>query len=133
MIWKRYKNELIVVLSILLLLMGLTYKNTQYSSSVENHRDTKYAAREFKELISLKKKWADKKMSKKVEKLKKFAAPGKVKWNKKGKKLSVSYKDLNSKELNKILTTILNLAIQIEKLDIKNNITSYDLELKCKW
>ena len=105
----------------------------QSSSSVENQKETKYAAREFKELISLKKRWADKKMSKKADKLQKFTTAEKIKWNKKGKKLSVSYKGLTSKELNKILTTILNIAVQIEKLDIKNNLTSYDLELKCKW
>lgn len=133
MIWKRYKNEIIVALSILLLISGLTYKNVQSSSSVENQKETKYAAREFKELISLKKRWADKKMSKKVDKLQKFTVPQNMKWNKKGKKLSVSYTGLTSKELNKVLTTILNLAVQIEKLNIKNNLTSYDLELKCKW
>ncbi|SFZ97359.1 hypothetical protein MNB_SV-5-288 [hydrothermal vent metagenome] len=133
MILKRYKNEIIVLFSIILLISGHLYKSAQSEASVENQRNTKYAAREFKELISLKKRWADKTMSKKVEKLKRYASPEKVNWKKKGKKLSVTYKNLTAKELNKVLTTILNLAIQIEKLKIKNNQTSYNLELKCKW
>lgn len=133
MISKRYKNEIIVALSILLLLSGLAYKHIKSTSSVENQLNTKYAAREFKELIALKNRWSDKKMSKKIDKLRKLAPVQKVKWNKKGKKLDVSYKELTSKELNKIVTSILNMAIQIDQLNIKNNISSYDLELKCKW
>jgi hypothetical protein len=133
MIWKKYKNEIIVAFSILFILSGYAYKSMASSASVENKKETKYATHEFRELIALKKRWADKKMSKKVDRLKKFVPAQKMKWNKKGKKLTVAYKGLTAKELNKILTSILNLAIQIDKLDIKNNATSYDLELKCKW
>ena len=133
MIWKRYRNELIVALSLLLLLSALGYKRMAVSSSIENKTDTKYAVREFQELISLKKRWADKALSKKVDKLQKLVPDSKVKWQKKGKKLSVSYKDLTSKELNKVITTILNIAVQIELLEIKNNNSSYDVEFKCKW
>ena len=133
MIWKRYRNELIVALSLLLLLSALGYKRMAVSSSVENKTNTKYAVREFQELISLKKRWADKGISKKVDKLQKVVPQTKVKWKKKGKKLTASYKSLTSKELNKVITTILNLAIQIEILEIKNNNSSYDVEFKCKW
>ena len=133
MIWKRYRNELIVILSLLLLLAALGYKRMAVSSSVENETNTKYAVREFQELISLKKRWADKQISKKVDKLQKVIPQTKVKWQKKGKKLTASYKSLTSKELNKVITTILNIAVQIEFLEIKNNNSSYDVEFKCKW
>lgn len=133
MIWKRYRNELIVTLSLLLLLAALGYKRMAVSSSVENETNTKYVVREFQELISLKKRWADKQISKKVDKLQKVIPQTKVKWQKKGKKLTASYKSLTSKELNKVITTILNIAVQIEFLEIKNNNSSYDVEFKCKW
>jgi len=133
MIWKRYRNELIVALSLLLLLSAIGYKRMAVSSSVENKSNTKYAVREFQELISLKKRWADKKISKKVDKLQKLLPDTKVKWKKKGKKLSASYKGLTSKELNKVITGILNIAVQIELLEIRNNNSSYDVEFKCKW
>jgi len=35
--------------------------------------------------------------------------------------------------LNKVVTTILNLAIQIQGLEVKENHSSYDVEFKCKW
>ena len=133
MIWRRYRNELIVVLSLLLFLSAIGYKSTAVSSSIESKNTTKYAVREFQELISLKKRWADKQISKKVDKLQKLLPDTKVKWHKKAKKLSVSYKKLTSKELNKVITAILNIAVQIDILEIKNNNSSYDMEFKCKW
>jgi len=134
MIWrKRYQNELIVALTLLLLIMSLVYKNVQLSSSTENFILSRKEVSEFKELVVLKKRWLDKRTSKKLEKLKGLVPPSKLTWQKKGKKLSASFHALNSHELNKVVTKILNIAVQIQLLEIKNNHGSYTVELKCKW
>ena len=133
MIWKRYQNELIVAVSVILLLSALVYKNVQVSSSIENMTSTKYAVREFKEIIAHKKRWADKKIHKKIDKLQSIVPVSKLTWNKKGKKLSAKFESLTSKELNKVITSILNLAIQIQSLEVKTNQKNYDVEFKCKW
>ena len=131
--WKLYKNELIVVASLLLMLYALLYKNNQISSHAQEMLSTKHTVREFRELIALKKTWADKKVSKKVNKLEKIVPSSKVKWSKKGKKLTASYKDLDPKELNKLIINILSMAVQIQELKINRNDSSYDVEFKCKW
>jgi len=133
MIWKRYQNELIVIVSLLLLAASLLYKNARYASSIENQTSTKYAVREFKEIIAHKKRWADRNIVKKLDKLQRVVPASKVSWKKKGKKLSASFRGLSSKELNRVVTTILNLAIQIEFLEIKDVQSAYDMEFKCKW
>jgi len=133
MIWKRYQNELIVGLTLLLLLTAVAYKNIQTSSRVKIANSIQASVSEFQEIVTLKKRWSDKRTSKKVDKLQTLAPASKVHWQKKGKKLSVNYKGLNAKELNKVVTTILNLAVQIDKLEIVNQNGNYDLELKCKW
>ena len=133
MIWNRYRNELIVVVTLLLFLFSIAYKNTKVSNSIENKSSTKSEVREFKEIISYKKRWANKDIGKKVDKLKQMVPNDKVKWTKKGKKLTASFKGLTSKELNKVITTILSLAVQIELLEIKNKESNYDVEFKCKW
>jgi len=133
MIWKRYQNELIVLFSIVLLLSGLLYKNKQNADSVENRTVTKYAVREFKQIIAHKKQWADKSIAKKLDKLKSVVPASKLTWHKKAKTLNAQFKGLNSQELNKVVTTILNLAIQIQGLEVKENHSSYDVEFKCKW
>jgi hypothetical protein len=133
MIWKRYQNELMVAVALLLLIVALIYKNVQVSSSTESLALSKQEVREFKELVILKKRWLDKKTSKKLDKLQKLVPSSKVKWQKKGKKLTASFRGLSSQELNKVITMILNLAVQIELLEIKNDQGSYNVEFKCKW
>jgi len=133
MIWKRYQNEFIVAVSLLLLISALVYKNVQVSSSMKNLTLSKQEVREFKELVVLKKRWLDKRTSKKLDKLQKLVPSSKIKWQKKGKKLTASFHDLGSKELNKVVTMILNIAVQIQLLEIKNDHGSYTVELKCKW
>jgi len=133
MIFKRYQNELIVAFSIVLLILALAYKGTAFSSSTESISMGKQEISEFKELLVFKKRWLDKKTSGRVDKLEKLVPASKVIWKKKGKKLTAKYKDLTPKELNKLITSILNMAVQIQALEISNNNGSYTVEFKCKW
>jgi len=131
--WKSYKNELIVAVSLLLMLSALLYKNNQISSRSQEMLSTKHSVREFRELIALQKTWANKNISKKVDKLEKIIPSSKVKWSKKGKKLTASYKNIDPKELNRLMTSILSMTVQIQELKINRNDSSYDVEFKCKW
>jgi hypothetical protein len=137
MILKRYQNEFIVAVSLLLLLIALVYKSVEVTSSAESISMGTEEVREFKELLALKKRWLNKKTSKTVDKLQKVAPASKLTWKKKGKKLTVIYKELSPKELDKVITTILNLSVQIQTLEIINtqpsSPSSYNVELKCKW
>jgi hypothetical protein len=137
MILKRYQKELIVALSLLLLLIALVYKSTAVNSNEKNISMGAAEVREFKELLSLKKRWLNKKTSKNVDKLQKLVPASKLTWKKKGKKLTVIYSEITPKELDKVVTTILNLSVQIQTLDIMNtresSPSSYNVELKCKW
>jgi len=130
---KRHQNELVVLLAFLLMFGAFLYKNGQISSQVEDAAATKQAVSDFKEIVALKKIWADKKTSKKVEKLKELIPASKVTWSKKSKKVTAVYEGLSSKELNKLITKILNLAVEIRQLDIEKTGSSYRVEFKCKW
>jgi hypothetical protein len=131
--WKTYKNELIVVGALLFMLIGFGYKQGQVSGQTANAGVAKTQLYELKEVIALQKVWADKKTSKKVEKLQTLVAPSKLKWQKKSKKVTASFTSLSANELNKVISKILNLAVQIQKLNIKKSGASYSVEFKCKW
>ena len=131
--WKQYQNELIVLASLLLLVMAIVFKNVRVSSAIESSHNISRSLNELKEIVDLKKRWADKTTNKKVDKLKSVVSSSKLKWIKKTKKLTAIYTNLNSKELNKVVTTLLNLTVQIDKLEIKQTGTTYGVELKCKW
>ena len=131
--WKRYQNELIVLIAFMFMFMGYVYKHTQISSQRESMTQSKVTLEEIKEVIALKKIWSDKKTTQKVNKLKTLIPENKMQWSKKSKKVTASYKGLSDKELNTLVTKILNLPIAIKKLHIKNVASSYDVEFKCQW
>ena len=72
-------------------------------------------------------------MTQKIVKLKMLIPASKVTWSRKNKKLTASYRGLTAKEINKLVMKILNLAVEIQKLQVKNTASSYDVEFKCKW
>lgn len=129
----HYRNELIVGFSFILILIAFFYKNTQVSSQAEQLFAMKQEVRDFKEIIAYKKIWGDKGLSKKIDKLQTVVPSSKVRWSKKGKKLTARYVGLTPKELNKIMTKLMSLAIQITELDIAKSGENYNMECKCKW
>ena len=130
---KLYKNEIIVVTAFFLMFSALFYKNSQISSQSQEMLSNKQTVKEFGEVVSLQKIWANKSISKKVDRLKKSVSSSKVTWKKKSKKLTARYKELDPKELNKVVTTILSMAVQIQELKIVRDHSTYNLEFKCKW
>ena len=128
---KAYKNELILGVAFLLLLISFAYKQGQISS--QSNTSAGNAVQELKEVISLQKIWGDKKMSTKIDKLKTIVSPSKVKWNKKSKKLTASFSTLTNQELNTLITKMMNIAVMIQKLEVKKLGTTYQVEFKCKW
>jgi len=133
MIAKRYQNELIVLIAFVLMLGSYLYKNVQISSQSQTSAKASSSVSELKEVIALQKIWSDKKTTKKVNKLQTIIPENKVKWSSKNKKVTASYKGLSSSELNNLVTKILNLPVEIQKLKIQKLASSYDVEFKCKW
>ncbi len=133
MIWIRYQNELIVLISFVLMLSGYLYKNAQISSQAEMMVHSSRSIGEVKEVVALQKIWSDKKITQKVDKLQEVIPSNKVKWDSKSKKVTATYKGLTTTELNTLVTKILNLPVEIQKLEIQKLANSYDMEFKCKW
>lgn len=131
--WKRYQNELMVLGALLFMFSMYLYKqNASASQSGDNNSVTQTIV-EIKEVVVLKKIWADKKISKKVEKLRTVVPSSKVKWSKKSRKVTALYKALKPSELNKLISKILNTPVVIDKLDIQKTGSSYSVEFKCRW
>lgn len=128
---KAYKNELIVGVALLLLLIAFAYKQGQVSGQTDV--STSSSLQELKEVIALKKVWGDKKTTKKVDNLKTIIAPSKVKWSRKGKKLTASFTNLGNQDFNRLIIKIMNLAVEIQTLEVKKLGASYHVEFKCKW
>jgi len=133
MLGTLYKNELIVLLSFLLLMGIVLYKQNVVSSEGSNTNDSAQLLQDVKESIALKALWGDKKITKKIETLKFGISPSQFSWSKKGKKLSATFTKISAQELNMLMKKLLNLAVEIQRLEINKLDSSYTVELKCKW
>lgn len=131
--WQSYKNELIVLGAFVLMLMAYGYKSTAINTQANVGTVIQDNITQVKEIISLKEIWVDKKLSKKLAKLQKYLPASKVKWHKKGKKIEASFKGLTAREVNKLITKIVNLPLVIRNLNIQKKALVYDVEFKCKW
>lgn len=133
MIWKRYQNEVIVFIALLLMLSGYLYKNTQITSQSESMAKASRSIGEIKEVIALQKIWSDQRITQKVNKLQGLISEDKVTWNSQNKKVAATYQGLTVSELNTLVTKILNVPVEIQKLNIQKMASTYNVEFKCKW
>jgi hypothetical protein len=129
----KYKYELIVLLSFMVMGGAWFYKHQQSLHFVSQKSELESSIYTLQEVIALKDIWGTKSISKQLDRVKGIVPKQKVKWSKKGKKLTASFHDLTPKELNKLLSKLFNVAVQIETLHIKRESSSYSMELKCKW
>ena len=112
--WKKYQNELIVVVSFLVMLGGYFYKMNIEKQEALTAVESKQTLADLKEVIALRKLWSDKRTSQRVEKLKAIVPLTKVKWSNKSKKLKASYKNLTAREINTLISKILTLPIEYQ-------------------
>ena len=104
---KRYINEIMVFVAFLLLLGAYTYKQYQIGQQKEQVTQVKRSLSELKEVVALKNIWGEK-VTNKVKLLKSAISISKVEWSQKQNKVTASYTNLSSNELNKLITKILN-------------------------
>ena len=134
MIWKRYRNEIIVLVAFVLMVSGYLYKSSSTDSLDRVKAEVALSVTKVGEIIALKKQWGNEKLTGSVNKMNLNIAPDKIKqFSIKSKKLQASYRGLSDKEMNGIILKLQNIAVQIIKLGVKRQGESYTMEIICKW
>lgn len=134
MIWKRYQNELIVVIALLLMVGAYLYKQNQVNQIDRVRGEVAISIGKVGEIIALKNQWGNPNLSKKVKKIKKGLDESSIKlFSVKSKKLTASFVGLDTKEMNGVITKLENIAVQIVKLKVTSRDKKYSMEIKCKW
>lgn len=131
--WQRYQNELIVLVAFLIMIGTYFYRYNNVNAQAQQANKVQQSINEVKEVVALKKTWADKKIPQKIDALKATIPAAKVKWTKQKQKVEAKYTGLSSNELNKLTTKILNLPVVIEQLNINKDKSLYNVEFSCKW
>jgi predicted component of type VI protein secretion system len=129
----QYKNEILLIVSILILTFAYLFKSHTIEELESNKANNIKSALEIKEAISLKNIWEPKDIVQKIDKLKRLVSSNQLEWRKSGKKLNIKFKNMETKEFNRVLNQILTTPIQIKEIKIEQNHQKYTMELKCKY
>jgi len=132
---QRYKNELIILIAFIFLLLAFTYKLSATTEVQNNRANIQKQIVEISTIIALKEQWSDKKLANKVKVLQSIVPTSKVaSFRKKSKKLVAAYQNLTGKELNKVTNKLINIPVQITTLKINQSAKNqYTMEFTCKW
>ena len=136
MLLKRFRNELIIIATLIFALTALSYKFSIQSSIQDKQQKLEKEIQAIEEVLELKKLWGNPKaVSKEADKFKTIVEEKKIKsFEKRSKKMVASYENLSVKELNSITRQLFKTPLQIIKLDIKESGKErYTMEFTCKW
>ncbi|MDM5272617.1 hypothetical protein PGH07_10585 [Sulfurovum sp. zt1-1] len=131
--FRRYQNELIAGISLMIMLGAFLFKQGQISGEEERMKTLQSSVSEMKEVVALKEIWDNTNLNKKVKELQTSVPPAKVKWQENNKKVIASYQGLSVDEFNNLMKKLLNLGVEIQLFDVKKQSALYDVELRCKW
>lgn len=132
---QRFRNELILLLTMLFALGTFFYKYSANDYVTENRNKIQKEITEITLINGLKKQWGNKQVGNKLNVLKTIVPASKVSsFSKKSKKLVASYKNLTGNELSKLSNKLINFPVQIVLLNITQSANKqYTMEFTCKW
>ena len=132
---QRYRNEIILFITALFAIFAFYYKLSANNYVNENKALIQKQISEIVEIESYKKQWKSKGIANKIKIFKTIVSASNVKlFSKKSSKVTVSYINLDTNELNKISNKLLNMPVQIIKLQIKESSKNkFTMEFTCKW
>ena len=132
---KRFKNELIILLASLFVLLSFGYKLSAKEHVAKEIIEIENSMTQIGKVSGLKQLWGDKGITKEAEKFKTVVAKSKIKsFEKRSKKMVAKYENLNVKELNSVMNRLLNTPFQISKLMVREQAKEqYRMEFTCKW
>jgi len=129
----RYRNEIIVAAALLFALGALGYKYTHREKVYDENLQMRQTLQQLQEATALKSRWSEKKTAQKLASLRQRFPASKVVWQKRGRKLNATFKELSAKEANMLITKLLNIAVQIVTLNVEKKQNNYTVEVVCKW
>ena len=134
--WRRYQNEIMIGLALLLLLGSVLFQMSMRSALETEGKELMEFVTKIEDIAIMKKLWKDdKNIRKKIKVIESSIGKSKVsKFQLDKKKAHIILENLNANELNEITgKKLASIAVQIVELSIQRENKNYRLELRCKW
>jgi len=131
---RKYQNELMVLIGVLLLLGGIGYQQGMIRRLDASLALSRSAAQEITETKTLQKVWGTKGIKGRIAALRRAVSPDKVKmFDQKKTKLNLHFADLTGAEINTVSTKIASLPVRIEEFAITRTGSQYEMRCTCAW
>jgi len=134
MIFKQYKNELLVILALVFAFATYGYKEGVAGSIADATSEAGDAYEEITMVIALKEQWGNPKLEAQMKQIKDSLEPNKIKtFEIKAKKLTATLVGLSHIQMNDLLKKLQKSAVAIMDLSIQRKDETYQMEFTCKW
>ena len=133
---RRYQNEGLILLALLLLAAALLYRNHQLSTLQKSSAEAAEITSKIEDIATMKKLWQNNsRVPQKLHEIKTYLPAIKIKtWEVEKRKAHLLFEGLNGNELNRITGKyIASIPVQITEMSIQRDGLYYRLELRCKW
>jgi len=133
--FNKYRNEVIIIASAILLLIALLYSSSTYALFASKGDEVSSILTKKKDISTMNKLWQDKKIPKKLKAIEEKVPESKVStFDIKRKSAHIVLDGLTGNELNDIVSKdIASIGIQIIDIAIDRDADKYKLEVNCKW
>ncbi len=130
----RFRNELILLVALLVMIAGIAYRYTLSSRLDATVRTSQQAAREVREIAILKQVWGTQGIQGKVAKLRELLPAARIKtFDQKKSELRAVFSGLNGAELNTIATALGESPLRIRTMSILRSGQTYTVRCRCTW
>jgi glutamate synthase domain-containing protein 3 len=131
---RKYQNELLIVLGLLVFLGGFLYQRGMARKLDASLERSRIAARQITEAKTLQKVWSTKGITKKVAALRTLLPAGKIRtFDQKKKKLTAEFTTLTAQELNLISTQLASMPLRIQAFAVTRSGNQYNMRCTCAW
>jgi len=127
-------QELAVLAALAFMLAAGIYKSYETRRLDKLQQQSQTAVQELQDTLALKALWDDKELRKKAEKLRTLLKEDQLtSFQLKQRSLELQAQKLSGRELNRLMSKLGSLPLQIQSLEISRSNDYYTLECKCKW
>ncbi|NKQ40581.1 MAG: hypothetical protein HF962_03325 [Sulfurovum sp.] len=133
---RRYQNEAMLLVALLLLLGAMIFKTYSHSQLETKSLEASKTTSKIEDIATMKKLWQNnKEIPQKLKSIKSTVGASKInKFKIEKKKADIILVNLNGTQLNKIIgKQLASIPIQIVNMSVERSGESYRLELLCKW
>ncbi len=130
----RYGKEFLVAALLSIFVGAWIFHQYAHTKRERAERTTRQEIAQVRQLQELQKVWNSRGVAKKLMRVKGAVSASKVeRFERKGNRLKVRMKNLDPKEINRVLSAIASLPLRIRTLDVRRTGDRFSLECACVW